>query len=136
MHKLSFLTLLLLSSLFLTAERCSDSSTEEFAMPDSFYGSWIHSHEEDFEGNTVYRRTSFAFPPSRGRERFDLRPSGELLYYNIAPADGQAEPLEGSWEPLRNRMIDVEIPGDKANSFSAELIEVAHDRLVLKKSRR
>ncbi len=30
-------------------------------------GHWIHSHEEDAHGVTVYRRKGYSFPPSRGR---------------------------------------------------------------------
>ncbi len=128
MKYLSFLTLLFTAVLLLTAQRCSEQS---YNMPDSFYGSWIHSHEEDFNGRQVYRRPSFAFPPSRGREQFDLQPEGVLLYYGIAPNDGTATPVEGKWDMPSERAIDVSLP--QGEGFAAELIEIANDRLVIQK---
>ncbi|EMR04319.1 hypothetical protein [Cesiribacter andamanensis] len=132
MKTLGFFTLLLLSALLLTANRCGGGA-EDYAMPDSFYGSWIHSHEEDYSGYQVYRHPSFNFPPSRGRERFDIRPKGVLLYYAIAPTDGQADPEEGRWLPLNQRTIEVSLPKSRGYQFSAELIEIANDRLVIRK---
>jgi hypothetical protein len=132
MNKLPFLSLLLLCALLLSANRCS-SGTEDIALPDSFYGSWIHSHEEDYSGYQVYRHPSFNFPPSRGRERFDIRRGGLVLYYGIAPTDGMADPVEGSWQPLNARAIEVLLPGGQGSNFSAELIEIATDRLVIRR---
>lgn len=128
MKKISFLTFLLLSVLILTAQRCGQ---EENHMPDSFYGSWIHSHEEDYDGKQVFRRSSFAFPPSRGREQFDLQPKGVILYYGIAPNDGTADPVEGSWEIPSERAMEVSLP--QGEGFAAELVEISSDRLVIQK---
>ena len=100
-------------------------------MPDSLFGSWVHSHEEDYGGNQVYRHPSFNFPASRGRERFDMKPEGVILYYGIAPNDGAANVVEGQWRAINERSIDVSLP--QANGFSADLIEIANDRLVIRK---
>lgn len=132
MKKLPLLTLLLLSILLFTAERCSDEGGN-YRMPDSLIGSWIHSHEEDYSGNQVFRHPTYNFPPARGRERFDLRADGRLLYYGIAPTDGMANPVEGKWIAINERTIEVTLPGDKGNEFTAELVEIANDRLVLRK---
>ncbi|MDY0748713.1 hypothetical protein SNE35_29715 [Paucibacter sp. R3-3] len=53
-------------------------------------GTWRHSHEEDTPGESVYRRASYAFPPSRGRHGFELRADGTGTDSAIAPADGAA----------------------------------------------
>lgn len=129
MNQISLLSCLLLSLLLLSAQRCS----EDYEMPHSLYGSWVHSHEEDHGGNLVYRPASYNFPPSRGREKFDIKPGGALLYYGIAPADGMATPEEGSWQAINERTIEVHLPQNEAQAFSAELVEVSNDRLVLRK---
>lgn len=81
----------------------------------------------------VFRHLSYDFPPSRGRERFDIRPAGVIYYYGIAPADGTAAPIEGKWIPLNERTISVELPEDRGNEFTAELVEITPERLVLRK---
>lgn len=130
MKKFPLLSLLLLLCLFITADRCSD---ESYKMPESLWGNWVHAHEEDYGNNRVYRHLSYELPPSRGRERFDIRPGGRIFYYGLAAADGNAEAVEGNWVPLNERTISVELPGDKANEFAAELVEVTPNRLVLRK---
>ena len=43
---------------------------------------WTHSREEDSEGIKVYRPNEYNFPPSRGREGFELGvalPSGKEI---------------------------------------------------------
>ncbi|AHM61476.1 hypothetical protein D770_16110 [Flammeovirgaceae bacterium 311] len=102
-------------------------------MPDSLMGSWIHSHEEDHSGNQVYRHPSYDFPPSRGRERFDLRSDGRIYYYGIAPNDGAANLIEGKWIPINERTIEVSFPGNSEKDFSAELIEMSSERLIIRK---
>jgi hypothetical protein len=52
------------------------------------HGSWRHSHEEDTEDALVYRRDGFAFPPSRGRDGFELHPDGTGAQHAVAPTDG------------------------------------------------
>ena len=57
----------------------------------SLQGNWRHSHEEDSEDTFVYRRRGFRFPPSRGRQGFELRPDGTGTDHSLAPGDGNAE---------------------------------------------
>ena len=41
--------------------------------PETISGTWLRSHEEeDDPTQIVYRRPSFRFPPSRGREALNL----------------------------------------------------------------
>ena len=51
------------------------------------YNVWFHSYEEDTEDIVVYRTRDFKFPPSRGREGFEIKASGEFIKYSIAPTD-------------------------------------------------
>jgi hypothetical protein len=63
-------------------------------------GTWRHSHEEDTGDTLVYRRQSFAFPPSRGRHAFELRADGNGVEQGIAPADGRATtPVTWTMDP-------------------------------------
>jgi hypothetical protein len=62
------------------------------ANPESLVGHWVHSHEEDLGDLKVFRPTSFEFPPSRGREEFELRPDGSAVVRSPGPVD---VPVEG-----------------------------------------
>jgi hypothetical protein len=57
---------------------------------------WIHSHEEDSTGVQTYRPSTYSFPPSRGREGWELRKDGTAVHDAIAPADGN-DAFEGHW---------------------------------------
>ena len=46
---------------------------------DCIYKHWIHSHEEDTEDKKVYRPSTFEFPPSRGRDGFEIKENGEFI---------------------------------------------------------
>jgi hypothetical protein len=48
----------------------------------------LDSHEEDTQYVRVYRPAEYDFPLSRGRTDFEFREGGELIYYEIARADG------------------------------------------------
>ena len=58
---------------------------------------WVHSHEEDADGLTVYRTPAFAFPPSRGRAVFTLRPDGGAETGHPG-ADDRTSRSGGRWE--------------------------------------
>jgi hypothetical protein len=60
------------------------------------FRTWLHSHEEDHDGITVYRPAGFPFPPARGRRGLELRPDGGAVEYAIGRNDVDvARP--GSW---------------------------------------
>lgn len=132
MKPIPLLGLLLIGFLLLTAERCGGGS-DSYVMPDSFYRTWVHSHEEDFDGKMVYRRADYDFPPSRGRERFDVKRDGGLLYYGLAPNDGAAQPIEGKWYTVQERAIEISLPNNREKEFAAELVEISSERLVIRK---
>ena len=43
---------------------------------------WVHSHEEDVGGNTVYRTSDYSFPRSRGRVAMALEPDGAVRVHS------------------------------------------------------
>jgi hypothetical protein len=57
----------------------------------------MHSHEEDSEGEAVYRRASYQFPPARGRTGFELKADGSLTEYGIGPTDRRTQ-TAGKWK--------------------------------------
>jgi hypothetical protein len=59
---------------------------------------WIHSWEEDADGDQVYRPESYDFPLSRRpRESFELRPDGTLILGEPSANDSLRE-AQGRWE--------------------------------------
>jgi len=81
-------------------------------VPDTVHGSWLHSYEEDAAGERVFRRHDFAFPPSRGRQGFEIRADGTFVLYGIG-RDDRPTPTTGSWKATEDGAIVATIPGRK-----------------------
>ena len=99
-------------------------------MPDhsakSLQGHWVHSHEEDSEGEQVFRPASYDFPPARrGRESIELRPDGTYVERSPGPADAPVESGSGSWAIEGDRLV---VGGDAWEIKAAE-----PDRLTVKR---
>jgi hypothetical protein len=71
---------------------------------DALYGRWIHSHEEDSDGEMVFRPATHPFPPSRGRTSFDLRPDGTYIERSPGPMDVPEE-YTGRWSLEGDRLV-------------------------------
>jgi hypothetical protein len=84
-------------------------------------GHWIHSHEEDAQGVTVYRPRGYSFPPSRGRRGFDFREGGKLVYFGIARADGSEE-FSGSWVIEDSNRVRINVHSDRIPSFVLDVV--------------
>ena len=59
-------------------------------------GKWVHAHEDDGEGEMVFRPSSHPLPPSRGRLVLDLRPDGTSVERAPGPTDAPVD-TEGRW---------------------------------------
>jgi len=90
---------------------------------------WLHSHEEDSNGQTVFRPASFAFPPSRGRAGFELKPDQSLIDIGVAPADGP-QVSHGHWK-LAGDQLQFFKPADHAPTQTLQIISADKDRLVV-----
>lgn len=102
-------------------------------LPECAVGTqWFHSHEEDTTDVKVFRPRAFAFPRSRGRSGFELRPGGELIYYAIAPADGTDE-VEGRWSYAEPRLITLTMDDPHAQSFGMEVLHCDRDILTVRR---
>jgi hypothetical protein len=86
-------------------------------------GEWVHAHEEDREGEMVFRPASHPLPPSRGRLRLDLKPDGTYLEHAPGPVDAPVA-SEGRWS-LDGGTLAV---GDR----SWEVVAAEPDRLVVR----
>ena len=95
-------------------------------------GRWIHSHEEDAEGVTVYRPAGYAFPPSRGRTGFEFREGGELVYGGIGRADGSAL-SSGHWTVTEPNRISIEVDNERTASFVLEVVDCSKEALRVKR---
>jgi hypothetical protein len=63
---------------------------------DPLEGCWVHSHEEDAGGETVFRRPDHPFPRARGRAELELRPDGTYVERYPGPVDVPEE-ATGRW---------------------------------------
>lgn len=100
---------------------------------DNLRQSWLHSHEEDTDTETVYRPADYDFPLSRGRSGFDLKQDNKLAEINIAPTDGTTE-NEGSWQlKSNNDNLELQLNLESQEKRDLQIKSVTKDRLVIKK---
>lgn len=98
-------------------------------LPPSLFKTWVHSHEEDTSEYRVYRPSTYAFPPSRGRSGFELRPDGSFVRIDIAPTDG-SRAVEGRWEAVAPDQVQVSIPGSGTPPTTIAIL--SHDEETLR----
>jgi hypothetical protein len=85
---------------------------------------WMHSHEEDTDGEMVFRPASYRFPPARGRTGFDLKEDGSVIEHGIGPTDRTTR-TSRRWT-LDGHTLKI---GDRAMT----IVSLDRDRLVLRK---
>jgi hypothetical protein len=93
-------------------------------------GHWVHSHEEDTDGEMVFRPSTHTFPPSRGRTSFELRGDGTYVERSPGPVDVPEE-SSGSWSLDGDRLV-LGAEGDRSG-HAWRLAAVDDDRLVVRK---
>ncbi|MFM9883025.1 MAG: hypothetical protein ACKVQT_08360 [Burkholderiales bacterium] len=96
-------------------------------------GDWMHSHEEDTNGMTVFRPSTFAFPLSRGRKSFSLRADGTYKGTMPGPTDRPA-PTSGRWALAGSTLTLTGGKGAGATAVEYTVIEcVTGERLAVKR---
>lgn len=95
-------------------------------------GHWIHSHEEDAQGVSVYRPVSYNFPPSRGRDGYEFREGGKLVYYGIAATDG-TDLLSGSWTIEGPNLVRIQIDNPRYKPYVLQVVSCDNQALKVKK---
>ena len=95
---------------------------------------WIHSHEEDSADVRAYREQEFDFPPSRGREGFQINADSTFVFYAIAPTDGsQKKKAQWTLEDEKLRILFKE-PEHAREDFFLEFISLENGLLRAKKT--
>ncbi|TMK24696.1 MAG: hypothetical protein E6G64_17025 [Actinobacteria bacterium] len=90
---------------------------------------WVHSHEEDAEGEMVFRPASYGFPPSRGRAALDLRADGSYTESAPGPTD-RPESAEGTWKLDGD---ELELNAADGSKRVLEIAAAEGDRLVVRR---
>jgi hypothetical protein len=98
----------------------------------SLIGVWFHSREEDTPTERIYRRADYAFPASRARPGFELKPDGEYVELGIGPTDAVTK-RQGRWELAPDGTLTMGTNPGIAPGAGVQVVEVSRDRLVLKK---
>src|SRR5215211_6315550 len=108
-----------------TITRPSESS----ALPQAIFRHWIHSREEDARGILVYRPEGFPFPPSFGRDGFEMTPSGRFILEEPGSAD-EIVTTTGRWTFLGQRRVAVSFFGTTKAVLTFEIVDL--DETVLR----
>jgi len=93
-------------------------------------GRWVHSHEEDTDAEMVFRPGDYSFPPSRGRQAFELRPDGTYVESGPGPVD-RPEEATGEWDLAPDDTLVL--TGGPEGRRSLRIESVDPDRLVVRK---
>ena len=94
-------------------------------------GGWLHSHEEDTEGATVFRRDTEELPPSRGRVGYEFREGGKLAQQGPGPSDRSIS-SEGTWVLDKDGQLILSPGNDGEQSFLVQSLD--EKRLVLNRT--
>ncbi len=97
---------------------------------DALHGRWVHSHEEDTNGEMVFRPATHPLPPSRGRTSFELLPGGAYVESSPGPVDVPEE-ARGSWSLEGDRLV-LRADDDRSGHVW-EIASAEDDRLVVRK---
>jgi len=92
--------------------------------------SWLHAHEEDTPGKTVFRPSTYALRPSRGRNGYEFLAGGRVIRLGHGPTDRRTS-AQGTWSLDTQGRVTIHIPGSPDEVFQIENLE--QDRLVVKK---
>jgi hypothetical protein len=79
----------------------------------------------------VFRPANYAFPPSRGRTGFELRPDGSAAVLGPAPTDAPQE-LSGTWKIDDAKRLIVHVP-ELQQTQSMTIVSSGPDRLVVRR---
>lgn len=97
-------------------------------LPSAIFQHWIHSREEDTEKIKVYRPSNYQFPPSRGRDGFEIKEDGEFIQYGIGATD-RPQKITGTWTEEDNQ---IKISWENQNQRSYTMQVVSCEERLLK----
>jgi len=101
-------------------------------LPPEIFKLWIHSREEDKEDNLVYRPEGYQLPLARGRDRFEIKESGEFIWYGIGP-DDRGKKAAGHWTIEVSNSIRIIFEDKSLESFVINIISCTDKIFIIKK---
>ena len=104
--------------------------TKAKSLLPAIFRRWVHSREEDTGDVEVFRPADFGFPPSFGRDGFEMERDGQFNQDDIGPADGTVQTV-GRWVVTGpDQVVVVSFEGTDREGYSFEIVAV--DESVLK----
>jgi hypothetical protein len=91
---------------------------------------WVHSHEEDAEGQKVFRPADYPFPPSRGRLSFELSADGSARVRRPGATD-RAVGSRGHWK-LEDDVLELDTPRDATRRRVYAVVSSSPEKLVVR----
>jgi hypothetical protein len=92
----------------------------------------VHSREEDTNDALVYRPSDFNFPPSRGREGFEVKKNGEFVHYAIG-RDDRSKPIIGHFNVEDPKRLLVLFAEQQLPRFTLKILTCNNDVLRVKR---
>lgn len=130
LQKYLFSSILILS-ITSPAFGCTDRVSN--VLSSAIYQHWIHSYEEDVEEMQIYRPHDYQFPPSRGRDGFEIKENRQFIFYTIGATD-RPQAIVGKWELLDETKLKVSLEGREDQSFTLEVVELRDQYLKVIKT--
>jgi hypothetical protein len=97
-------------------------------LPECIFKYWVHSREEDKESVLVYRPFDFKFPPSRGREGFEVKKSGEFILYTISREDRPKKDI-GHFKVVESNRLYISFDEVQLKPFTLQVLMCDDDVL-------
>jgi hypothetical protein len=101
-------------------------------LPECIFRHWIHSREEDTIDTMTYRPSEFKFPPSRGREGFEIKRSGEFILYGIG-RDDRSKKIIGHYTVEGSNRLHIIFDDVQLAPFTVKILMCDEDVLRVEK---
>lgn len=100
-------------------------------LPDAFFKYWIHLYEEDKEDKKIFHPSSYNFPRSRGRQGFEFKKNGDLIFYGIGPTD-KVQEQKGYWKIDEENKIKIAFDDPKLRTYTFTILSCDENILKVK----
>jgi hypothetical protein len=97
--------------------------------PQALQGRWVHAHELDSGDEMVFVRGDTELPPSRGRQRLELRDGGDATEEGPGEAD-KPRAIEARWTLTNDDELVITSPEGR-EKWRARVVSAEPGRFVL-----